>query len=277
MNRGRTPGRDNGREAESYAPLVDLDPHLADAVLDLLANAEIAAYAAPVEDHRPMMHLPSRTMDRPLDRVWSDRGELPRARGLLEENLPRLRADLDAAYAQDADDPGARERGGADRLDEEAAWAEIVRGWDAPAPDPAGGSTAVPRWPVQEDVDDAQDDRGAPGPAPAGRPSPLDPGWAPYVREPQERPAPRDPADDEHFVPPVPPPLPPTDPVTRWAWIALLGAPAGFFLVAVLGLSVPDWLGWAAVAAFVAGFVVLVARMGDKPPRDSGPDDGAVV
>jgi hypothetical protein len=31
------------------------------------------------------------------------------------------------------------------------------------------------------------------------------------------------------------------------------------------------------VFAFMAGFVTLVARMKDRPPNDTGPDDGAVV
>src|SRR6202035_5230235 len=30
---------------------------------------------------------------------------------------------------------------------------------------------------------------------------------------------------DEHFVPPVPPPLPRLDPVTKGAWLALFGGP----------------------------------------------------
>ncbi len=35
--------------------------------------------------------------------------------------------------------------------------------------------------------------------------------------------------------------------------------------------------GFVAVAAFVGGFATLIMRMGDRPPGDSGPDDGAVV
>jgi hypothetical protein len=83
--------------------------------------------------------------------------------------------------------------------------------------------------------------------------------------------------DDEHFVPPTPPPLPRLDPVSKGAWTALFGGP-GYLLVAVLlGWVVPGWAAFCAVAAFVGGFAILVVRMGDRPPRDSGPDDGAVV
>jgi hypothetical protein len=45
----------------------------------------------------------------------------------------------------------------------------------------------------------------------------------------------------------------------------------------MVGWAIPGWAAFLAVAAFVGGFATLVIRMGDKPPRDSGPDDGAVV
>jgi hypothetical protein len=91
-------------------------------------------------------------------------------------------------------------------------------------------------------------------------------------------PAPLPPAgDDEHFVPPAPPPLPPLDPVSKGAWVALFGGPGYLLLAVLLGWVVPSWAGFCAVAAFVGGFATLVVRMGDRPPGDSGPDDGAVV
>ena len=83
--------------------------------------------------------------------------------------------------------------------------------------------------------------------------------------------------DDEHYVPPVPPPLPRLDPVSKGAWAALFGGPAYLLLAVLLGWVVPSWAGFCAVAAFVGGFATLVVRMGDRPPNDSGPDDGAVV
>jgi hypothetical protein len=91
-------------------------------------------------------------------------------------------------------------------------------------------------------------------------------------------PAPLPPAaDDEHYVPPAPPPLPRLDPVTKGAWVALFGGPGYLLLAVLLGWVVPSWAGFCAVAAFVGGFATLVVRMGDRPPGDSGPDDGAVV
>jgi hypothetical protein len=86
------------------------------------------------------------------------------------------------------------------------------------------------------------------------------------------------PASDEgDFVPPVPPPLPTLDPVAKGAWVALFGGPAYLLIATMAGWAVPGWAAFLAVAAFVAGFATLVIRMGDRPPRDSGPDDGAVL
>jgi hypothetical protein len=48
-------------------------------------------------------------------------------------------------------------------------------------------------------------------------------------------------------------------------------------LASVLGIPLGGWIGFLVVLAFMAGFVTLVARMKDRPPTDSGPDDGAVV
>jgi hypothetical protein len=83
--------------------------------------------------------------------------------------------------------------------------------------------------------------------------------------------------DDENFVPPVPPPLPSLDPVAKGAWTALFAGP-GYLLIATMAdWAIPGWAAFLAVAAFVGGFATLVIKMGDKPPRDSGPDDGAVL
>ncbi|HEY9244626.1 MAG TPA: hypothetical protein VIP48_21735 [Streptosporangiaceae bacterium] len=84
-------------------------------------------------------------------------------------------------------------------------------------------------------------------------------------------------SEEGDFVPPVPPPLPTLDPVTKGAWAALFGGPAYLLIATMASWAVPGWAAFLAVAAFVAGFATLVIRMGDRPPRDSGPDDGAVL
>ncbi len=83
--------------------------------------------------------------------------------------------------------------------------------------------------------------------------------------------------DDADFVPPVPPPLPSLDPVAKAAWTALFGGPGYLLIATMVGWVIPGWAAFLAVAAFVGGFATLVIRMGDRPPRDSGPDDGAVL
>ena len=90
-------------------------------------------------------------------------------------------------------------------------------------------------------------------------------------------PAADDPADD-HFVPPVPPPLPRLDPVTKGAWVALFGGPLYLLISTAIGATISGLAAFLAVAAFVGGFVILVLRMDNGRPPDSGSDDdGAVV
>jgi hypothetical protein len=81
------------------------------------------------------------------------------------------------------------------------------------------------------------------------------------------------PADDEeHFIPPAPPPLPKLDPVTKGAWAALFGGPGYLMVATAVGWSVSGLAAFCAVAAFVAGFAILVLRMHEPGP--GGPDDG---
>ena len=192
--------------------------------------------------------------------------------------------------------------------DEEAAWRDLVAQYSTPA----AADGAAP-WPVREELPGARQPpagaprslgaSGTPGTPGDGQRAAADGGgeedpdaaqahpqeWADPVpgvipTPPQARivrpavPAPLPPAgDDEHYVPPAPPPLPRLDAVTKGAWLALFGGP-GYLLIAVLlGWVVPSWAAFCAVAAFVGGFAALVVRMGDRPPSDSGPDDGAVV
>jgi hypothetical protein len=81
------------------------------------------------------------------------------------------------------------------------------------------------------------------------------------------------PADDEeHFVPSAPPPLPKLDPVAKGAWAALFGGPGYLMVATAAGWSVSGLAAFCAVAAFVAGFAILVLRMHEPGP--GGPDDG---
>jgi len=95
----------------------------------------------------------------------------------------------------------------------------------------------------------------------------------------RKAPPPPAPDDEEHFIPPAPPPLPKLDPVTKGAWVALFGGPAYLVAATAANWSVSGIAAFCAVAAFVAGFAILVLRMHDSSGPD-GPedgDDGAVV
>ena len=185
---------------------------------------------------------------------------------------------------------------------QEAVWRDLVARFDAPAP--ADGEAP---WPELEDLDGPVHVTPAPPPAmpppvmppalpealprepPTNPPGltggpglpeapwpPAPPAGAGPARGPRDGTAPHDPAD-EHYVPPPPPPLPRLSPVTKGAWVALFGGPGYLLAATMAGWTIPGWLGFGAVAAFIAGFIVLVLHVGDDRDRDSDPDDGAVV
>jgi hypothetical protein len=130
-------------------------------------------------------------------------------------------------------------------LDFDAAFAALVAQFDQP--------DVVLDRPVPVDT--------APAPTPTAAPGPEEPPHPPEL--------------DEHFVPPEPPPLPRGDLYSRLAWFAVLGGPAFLLVAAFLGGNLPSILIVIAIAAFIGGFVTLVARMPGERSDDDG--DGAVV
>jgi hypothetical protein len=160
----------------------------------------------------------------------------------------------------------------------EAATGDPGTGRAAGTGDPGTGRAADANGQAAPHTDG--EDPGAAQPPPRG----WDPVPGVIPAQPQTRivrpaaPAPLPPTgDDEHYVPPVPPPLPRLDPMSKGAWAALFGGPGYLLLAVLLGWVVPSWAAFCAVGAFVGGFATLVVRMGDRPPGDSGPNDGAVV
>ena len=92
-------------------------------------------------------------------------------------------------------------------------------------------------------------------------------------KAPPPRPGPED--DEEHFIPPAPPPLPRLDPITKGAWAALFGGPGYLVVATAAGWTVSGIAAFFAVAAFVTGFAILVLRMNEPSgPGPGGPDDG---
>jgi hypothetical protein len=94
--------------------------------------------------------------------------------------------------------------------------------------------------------------------------------------EPERRDQDRDRNDEDHYVPPEPPPFP----VLRASTLAALG----LFVLGILLLVAPGIFGLQArigtplsLVALCAGVGWLILRMRNTPPPDSGWDDGAQV
>jgi len=211
----------------------------------------------------------------------------------------------------DEDAPGGTGPGGnaAGGDGDEAAWLDLVARFDAPAPagdappwpdredlagpvhvtpavppsvpealpgEPPTNPTGLPGLPVHGGVsmpDSASPENTAPGETPSDQPWP----GLHAATGPRDVPTADDPASD-HYVPPSPPPLPRLDPVTKGAWLALFGGPLYLLISTAIGATISGLAAFLAVAAFVGGFVVLVLRMDNGRPPDSGSDDdGAVV
>ena len=155
--------------------------------------------------------------------------------------------------------------------DEDEIWRQIVASFHAPAE----ATSADQPWPDRENSPPAAARAPRRGRGPA-RPRSRDVRrQAAAGRGPEVDAAGDD--DDDHYVPPPPPPLPKVDLGTKLAWLALFGGPTYLLLAALLRWPMHGWILFAAVAAFIGGFVALVVRLGDGPPKDSGWDDGAVV
>jgi hypothetical protein len=136
---------------------------------------------------------------------------------------------------------------------DEVAWQQIVSGFSATASEPEHDST------LSESGDEpARPDEPASEP-PARGPHPL-------VSD-----------DDEHFTPDPPPPAPDLDLVSRLAWAGVFGGPLVMLSSAMLSWAPPRGLVLLCALGFIGGMVTLVLRMKDRPPRDGGGDDGAVV
>ena len=249
------PGRDNGFVARHYVPLADLDPRLADAMLEALRAEGIAAYVVPSTGQLGgylEVHLP----ERPRDRLWVDRRHHDRATALL--NVHGDRPDLIVAASTDqpgdgsnigadgeglpgSDSPGPVDGApsGGDSTDD--VWAQIVAGFDLPATVGAGP------WPLAEDLPDSDQHDTTPlgDGTDRHRPSSIESLYTATQDPTDQSPVPRrivrpvdpnveaggasssaatpsgeyDPLSilDEHFVPGPPPPLPRLRRGTRWA------------------------------------------------------------
>jgi hypothetical protein len=188
---------------------------------------------------------------------------------------------------------------------DEAAWRDLVARFDSPP----GQATETAPWPAREDLPAARpaaldqpvaDVTGLPaigspatgspatGPPPAAPPAggpagipPVDGRVPPdgtriirFAGDPRAYAPPEE--EDEPYKPePLPPPVR-MDAMSKGAWVALVGGPGYLLLGTLLQWTISGTEALAAIAAFIAGFVILVVKMGDRPSRDDN-DDGAVL
>ncbi len=256
--------RSNGLTAATYTPVADLDPRIANALLDELKAQGVAAYTKPVESattagfDRPEFRVDVR------DRLYVDARASAQVLDQISNEHPELIDDND-----------------------DLAWARLVAGFDAPL------ESAVAPWPVAEDlgVDEAprdeRDERKDAADAPTSAPGDSRP-RARWGSRPGEGGSDdedfllstsraRPPDEEDRFVPDPPPPLPKLAPYKQVAWLGLIGGPLLLVIVVLSNLALPTWASVLAVVGFVGGFVTLVVTMDDNAHDGSGPDDGAVV
>jgi hypothetical protein len=164
-------------------------------------------------------------------------------------------------------------------LDVDSAFAAIVAGWadDSPATWPAEEDLSLGRHRRVDDPEEPPTGRRAAGRKDDGgwddEPVPSD-ALIPSVGRPEAGPE-----DDigraDEFVPPDPPPLPRGDAISWAAWLGVILGPVFMLIRVLIWDSAPTMLVLAALAWFIGGFAVLVARMPQHREDDDG--DGAVV
>jgi hypothetical protein len=166
---------------------------------------------------------------------------------------------------------------------EEAAWRDLIAHYDLPD-DLSPEDTP---WPDRENLpgsdraDTSSAGAAGAGPAgsgaarPAGSAAPVD--RARIIRaagDPRDYSPPDEPEDEKYVPEPLPPPK--LDPLAKFAWAGLIGGPAYLLIGVLVGWTISGIAAFAAIGVFIAGFVILVIRLGDGSKRDDD-DDGAVV
>ncbi|MGW4380879.1 hypothetical protein [Kitasatospora sp. NPDC004531] len=188
-----------------------------------------------------------------------------------DEDLPRDDPKAAEPAEEAAPEPAPRRPAAGSQAEQDAIFAALVAQFDEPV------DATDQAWPDAENVRERPRRPSAPtGPTGLGDftprpvPRPVEGGPRDYTVAENE--------DDDHFVPPEPPPLPPADTTAKFAWLAVLGGPALLLFDAVVWREVSGWPAWVGIIAFLGGFGTLVARMKDRDddePED--PNGGAVV
>lgn len=152
--------RDNGiPRAQRYVGLIDVAPPIADQVLAVLAQADIAAFAQPYVGRDPYIAL--KPVKSPSERVWVDADKSQAARTTITMHLPALQADLLAVAAaqRDRDAIAAMNKSLVDDQFSDIAQRLAAEG--------LGQVRTSPQpWPLRDDADDQGYQPPAPPPLP---------------------------------------------------------------------------------------------------------------
>lgn len=238
MTDPRSGARDNGLRCAGYAAIGDLDPRIAEAMLDALRDHGVAAYTTPTPGTRGGFHevqLPAEL----TNRLFVDSAKVEQARKVV--NIERAEG-AERQPQQAAGRPG-------DDTDIDTAWQQLLVSLQTPT------TEVTPSWPSSENI-------------PAGTEG-LSADLASIDMTNQFD---MTDLEDEHFVPPPAPPLPKLRPVTIGSLAAIIGG----ILVLVTQVDDGAW-DWIAIIAIIVGGASLVWNVKQGPPTDSDWDDGAVV
>lgn len=235
--------RDNGLDAAAFRALRDVDPRVGEHLLDVLREADIAAYLDPTSDVDAVTRsiaLPSP----PSDRLFVDRNLSEQARTLLREydsETPETgESDADQTLRQSAAPPSSPA--------DDALWRELVAQYEADHG--RLGDT------LTDDFDQVAKRRA-------------------QDQDEARKAASDDSEAEEHYEPPVPPPLPI---LSRGAAYALMMLAGGALLLVAPGtVGLRGDLGFIfGVLSIAAGVGMLIWRMREGPAYEN-PDDGAIV
>jgi hypothetical protein len=221
-----------------YAVLCQVPAGLADHVVQLLADADVASQKA-IARREGHEGVADPTAKEPLFLVVP-KEDMDRARSVVGLVLPQLL------------DPQSSKSGLADRLvrsDDAGMGGRADQPTDGGLPDndsdSGGGITPLPVWRgpsrgVLDEPDDAFHD------------------------------------EEGNYVPPAPPPIPrPKDSISRFAWAAVIGGPLLAMISIALGLD--GIFSSAGLLMFFGGFGTLVARRPDHKPHEDDLGNGAVL
>jgi hypothetical protein len=267
------PGRrDNGLVAQQYALVGDVEPGIGEHLLDVLAAGGIAAY------------LQSTTLYADSDHLSTAREYLHQAtdgpgRGRDAPVPPRQTGNRETGNRETGNRETGNREAGADPpdgpVDEDAAWASIVAGYELTV-DP----TARP-WPAAEEVGTS-----------AARPVEMDTEPGPPVHGLRRASADDqlslldgldtfgadlpDEDDDEGYTPPPAPPLPRISTPAILSLIAVTFGVLLFFWPSLLPVSQNAVL-VLAFGSVLAGFIGLIWRLRPGDEEDDDPEQGARI